>query len=199
MYSLPRSISVLTQQLSKLPGIGPKTASRLVFYLIKNPNTEIKELGEAFLNLKLDLLYCDHCHNIADSNPCSICADTSRDQDLLCIVEEPLDVLALEKIRSFNGRYHVLGGRLSPIEGINAEQLNLADLDARIKSDGVKEVIIATNHNIEGEATAMYIKKILQSLKVNITRIASGLPIGGDLEYADEVTLTRALEGRRSA
>lgn len=199
MYSLPRSISVLTQQLSKLPGIGPKTASRLVFYLIKNPNTEIKELGEAFLNLKLDLLYCDHCHNIADSNPCSICADTSRDQDLLCIVEEPLDVLALEKIRSFNGRYHVLGGRLSPIEGISAEQLNLADLDARIRSDGVKEVIIATNHNIEGEATAMYIKKILQSLKVNITRIASGLPIGGDLEYADEVTLTRALEGRRNA
>ncbi len=199
MYSLPRSISVLIQQLSKLPGIGPKTASRLVFYLIKNPNTEIKELGEAFLDLKQDLLYCDRCHNIADSNPCSICADTSRDQDLLCIVEEPLDVLALEKIRSFNGRYHVLGGCLSPIEGIIAEQLNLADLDARIKSDGVKEVIIATNHNIEGEATAMYIKKLLQSLKVNITRIASGLPIGGDLEYADEVTLTRALEGRRSA
>lgn len=199
MYSLPRSISVLIQQLSKLPGIGPKTASRLVFYLIKNPNTEIKELGEAFLDLKQGLLYCDHCHNIADSNPCSICADTSRDQDLLCIVEEPLDVLALEKIRSFNGRYHVLGGRLSPIEGIIAEQLNLADLDARIKSDGIKEVIIATNHNIEGEATAMYIKKLLQSLKVNITRIASGLPIGGDLEYADEVTLTRAMEGRRSA
>jgi len=198
MYSLPRSISILIQQLSKLPGIGPKTASRLVFYLIKNPNTEIKELGEAFLNLKQDLLYCDHCHNIADSNPCSICADTSRNQDLLCIVEEPLDVVALERTRSFNGRYHVLGGRLSPIEGISAEQLNLVDLTERIKSDRIKEVIIATNHNIEGEATAMYIKKMLQSLEVNVTRIASGLPMGGDLEYADEVTLTRALEGRRS-
>ena len=197
MYSLPKSISRLILELSKLPGVGPKTASRLVFYLIKSPNMDIKELGEAFLNLKNDLIYCHQCHNITDSNICSICADSNRDSDLLCIVEEPLDVIAIEKSRSFNGRYHVLGGRLSPLEGINAEQLNLNDLLEKIKTNEIKEVIIATNHNVEGETTAMYIKKILEPTKIIITRIATGLPMGGDLEYADEVTLAKALEGRR--
>lgn len=199
MYSLPKSISRLILELSKLPGVGPKTASRLVFYLIKNPNMDIKELGEAFLNLKNDLIYCHQCHNITDSDICSICSDSNRDNDLLCIVEESLDVIAIEKSRSFNGKYHVLGGRLSPLEGINAEQLNLNDLLEKIKTNEIKEVIIATNHNVEGETTAMYIKKMLESTKIIITRIATGLPMGGDLEYADEVTLAKALEGRREA
>lgn len=197
MHSLPKSISRLISELSKLPGVGPKTASRLVFYLIKNPNMDIKELGEAFLNLKNDLIYCHQCHNITDSDPCSICLDSSRDNSLLCIVEEPLDVIAIEKSRSFNGKYHILGGRLSPLEGINAEQLNLSDLIEKIKTNEIKEIIIATNHNVEGETTAMYIKKILEPAKVMITRIATGLPMGGDLEYADEITLAKALEGRR--
>lgn len=199
MYSLPQSVSKLINELSKLPGIGPKTASRLAFYLIKNPKVEVRELGEAFLNLKKDLVYCHQCHNISDRDPCIICADENRDSKILCVVEESLDVLVLERSRSFNGKYHVLGGRLSPLEGINAEQLNLNDLLLRVTNEGVEEVIIATNHNIEGEATAIYIKKILETVDIKVTRIASGLPIGGDLEYADEVTLNRALEGRRLA
>ncbi len=199
MYSLPKSISRLIAELSKLPGVGSKTASRLVFYLIKNPSMDIKELGEAFLNLKNDLIYCHQCHNITDSDPCSICLDANRDNSLLCIVEEPLDVIAIEKSRSFNGKYHILGGRLSPLEGVNAEQLNLGDLLEKTKVNEIKEIIIATNHNVEGETTAMYIKKILESTPVIITRIATGLPMGGDLEYADEVTLAKALEGRRAA
>lgn len=199
MYSLPKSISRLISELSKLPGVGPKTASRLVFYLIKNPSMDIKELGEAFLNLKNDLIYCHQCHNITDSDTCSICEDHNRDNSLLCIVEEPLDVIAIEKSRSFNGKYHILGGRLSPLEGINAEQLNLNDLSEKIKVNDIKEVIIATNHNVEGETTAMYIKKILEPTNIIVTRIATGLPMGGDLEYADEITLAKALEGRRGA
>lgn len=199
MYALPKSVSKLINELSKLPGIGPKTASRLVFYLIKNPNLDVKELGEAFLNLKKDLVYCNICSNIADSDPCHICMDESRNSKVLCIVEEPLDVVAFEKLRSFTGRYHVLGGRLSPLDGVGAEQLNLHNLLSRIKTDTIEEVIIATNHNVEGEATAMYLKRLIMPMGVNITRIASGLPMGGDLEYADEITLARALEGRRTA
>jgi recombination protein RecR len=199
MYSLPKSVSRLINELSKLPGIGPKTASRLAFYLIKNPNLDVRELGEAFLNLKKDLAYCSSCGNITDSNPCHICIDESRSSQTLCIVEEPLDVVAFEKLRSFNGKYHVLGGRLSPLDGMGADQLNLHNLVSRIKTDTIKEVIIATNHNIEGEATAMYIKRLISPTEAVVTRIASGLPMGGDLEYADEITLARALEGRRSA
>jgi len=199
MYALPKSVSKLINELGKLPGIGPKTASRLAFYLIKNPNLDVRELGDAFLNLKKDLAYCSTCGNITDHNPCHICADESRSSNILCIVEEPLDVVAFEKLRSFNGKYHVLGGRLSPLDGIGAEQLNLQNLLSRIKTDTIEEVIIATNHNIEGEATAMYLKRLLVPTEVRMTRIASGLPMGGDLEYADEITLARALEGRRVA
>ena len=199
MYALPQSVSKLITELSRLPGIGPKTASRLAFYLIKNPKLEVRELGEAFLNLKKDLLYCQQCHNVSDRDPCVICADTSRDSKTLCMVEEPLDVLVLERSRSFNGKYHVLGGCLSPLDGVTADQLNLTTLVPRINNENIQEVIIATNHNIEGEATAMYIKKMLETTDVEVTRIASGLPMGGDLEYADEVTLMRALEGRRAA
>ncbi|MFH0912482.1 MAG: recombination mediator RecR [Patescibacteria group bacterium] len=197
MYSLPKSVSKLIEELSKLPGIGPKTASRLAFYLVKNPSIDVKSLGEALLNLKLDLVYCSQCHNIADHDPCAICTDNARDSQLLCVVEEPLDVLAIEKAGGFQGHYHVLGGRLSPLEGVTATDLNLSSLVQRIKTGGVTEVIIATNHNIEGETTAMYVTKLLETVGVKISRIASGLPMGSDLEYADEVTLLRAFEGRR--
>lgn len=199
MYSLPKSVSKLINELSKLPGIGPKSASRLAVYLIKNPSLDFRDLGEALLNLKQDLVYCSECGNIADHNPCRICSDSARSNKILCIVEELLDVVAIEKLHSFDGKYHVLGGHLSPLDGITAEQLNLNNLVVRVKSKHVEEVIIATNHNIEGEATAMYLKRLLSPTGVKVTRIASGLPIGGDLEYADEVTLARALEGRRVA
>ena len=199
MYTLPKSVSRLITELSRLPGIGPKTASRLAFYLIRNPHSDVKALGESLLELKSNLVYCGTCHNVSDSDPCSICSDPERDGSVLCVVEEPLDVVAIEKSRGFNGKYHVLGGRLSPLDGISAESLQLADLPIRINTGGFTEVIIATNHNVEGEATAMYIQKLVSSTGVSLTRIASGLPQGGDLEYADEVTLARALEGRRSA
>ncbi|MFH1088638.1 MAG: recombination mediator RecR [Patescibacteria group bacterium] len=197
MYLLPKSVSKLIDELSQLPGIGPKTAARLTFFLIKSPQMDIKGLGEAFLNLKANLIYCSQCHNIADSDPCAICEDTSRDAKTLCVAEEPIDVLVIEKSGSFKGKYHVLGGRLSPLEGITAEQLELASLVQRVQSDGIVELIIATNHNIEGETTALYIERMLANSHVKITRIASGLPMGSDLEYADEVTLVRAFEGRR--
>lgn len=197
MYSLPRSVAKLIEELNKLPGIGPKTASRLAFYLVKNPSLDIKALGEALLNLKQNLIYCSQCHNVADSDPCVICADSVRDNKLLCVVEEPLDVLAIEKSASYKGKYHVLGGRLSPLEGITATDLNLVALAQRVAKEQIAEVIIATNHDVEGEATAMYVTKLLKPTRVKISRIASGLPMGSDLEYADEVTLIRALEGRR--
>ena len=197
MYSLPKSVSKLIEELSKLPGIGPKTASRLTFYLIKNPSLDVKLLGEAFLDLKENLIYCSECHNVADSNPCAICTDKTRDTQILCVVEEPIDVLVIEKSGGYRGKYHVLGGRLSPLEGITATDLNLVSLAQRIKDTKISEVILATNHNVEGETTAMYITRLLEPLRVKISRIASGLPMGSDLEYADEVTLVRAFEGRR--
>ena len=197
MYALPKSVAKLIEELGKLPGIGPKTASRLAFYLVKNPSMDSRSLGEALLNLKIDLVYCAHCHNVADSDPCIICADAHRNIGVLCIVEETIDVLVIEKSRSFQGKYHVLGGRLSPLEGMTATDLNLASLTQRIKTEKVVEVILATNHNIEGETTAMYITKLLEPIGIKISRIASGLPMGSDLEYADEITLIRAFEGRR--
>ena len=198
MYSLPKSVSKLIEELSKLPGIGPKTASRLAFYMVKNQSLDVKSLGEALLDLKANLVYCQECHNVADSDPCVICADSTRESGVLCVVEEPIDVLVIEKSRSFSGKYHVLGGRLSPLEGITAADLNFASLGQRIKDQKIMEVILATNHNVEGETTAMYATKLLEPLGVTITRIASGLPMGSDLEYADEVTLVRAFEGRRA-
>jgi len=197
MYSLPKSVAKLIEELGKLPGIGPKTASRLTFYLVKNQSLDSKAIGEALLNLKADLIYCTSCHNVADSDPCAICADPTRTPGVLCIVEEPIDVLAIEKSGSFHGKYHVLGGRLSPLEGMTANGLNLATLTPRIKAENITEVILATNHNVEGETTAMYVTKLLEPTGVKISRIASGLPMGSDLEYADEVTLVRAFEGRR--
>ncbi|MDD5606178.1 MAG: recombination mediator RecR [Patescibacteria group bacterium] len=196
MHKLPKSIDKLIVQLSQLPGVGPKTASRLVFYLIRNSNIDTKSLGEAFTNLKNDLQYCETCHNITDQAVCDICSDKSRDGSLICVVEEPLDVIALEKA-GYTGRYHVLGGQISPLNGIGPKDLHFEDLLMRLQgSSEVKELIIATNPNVEGEATAAYLMRLLDGLDIKISRIARGLPMGGDLEYADELTLSRALEGR---
>lgn len=198
MQTLPKSIERLINNFSQLPGIGPKTASRLAFYLIRNGRVDLSELGEAVMRLKDDLVYCDVCHNIADTNPCAICTDKTRTTDLLCVVEEPLDVVALERA-GFTGLYHVLGGSISPLEGIGPHDLQLASLLERLKDNPqIKEVVIATNPDVEGEATATYLVKLLEPLQIVLTRIARGLPMGGDLEYADELTLSRALEGRNS-
>ncbi len=196
MQTLPKSIERLITALSQLPGIGPKTASRLAFYLVRNSTVDAKGLGEAFLNLKEDIVYCSVCHNIADQDPCKICEDTTRDQSVLAVVEEPLDVIALERA-GFSGLYHVLGGRISPLDGVGPAQLEIDSLVGRLgQHPEITEVVIATNPNVEGEATATYLIKILSESGKKISRIARGLPMGADLEYADDLTLTRALEGR---
>ena len=204
MSILPRSIRNLIEHLSKLPGIGPKSASRLAFFLLKTRDTDRELLGEAVKNLKANLQYCQQCHNLAESVLCAICADKSRDQRLVCVVEEPLDVMALEQGGRYQGTYHVLGGVISPIDGIGPEDLKIQELTERIKGLGevrdnaVVEIIIATNPSLEGEGTAMFLAKELKALPdVKLTRIAHGLPIGGDIEYADELTISKALEGRR--
>ena len=196
MQTLPKSIERLINELSQLPGIGPKTASRLAFYLVRNVNVDHKSLGEAFLNLKDEIVFCSQCHNIADQDPCKICEDKLRDQSVLVVVEEPLDVIALERT-GFTGLYHVLGGHISPLDGIGPNELQIASLAERLRNQSqIQEVIIATNPNVEGEATATYLIRVLSDMSLKISRIARGLPMGGDLEYADELTLTRALEGR---
>lgn len=207
---LPRSVQKLIDEFSKLPGVGPKTASRLAFYLLTKPNSDIENLGEAVSNLKKNLVYCQECFNIAEKSPCDICVDPKRDKTKLMVVEEPLDVVALSKT-NYNGLYHVLGGVISPIDGIGPEQLRVRELLAKLKKEalpagGIKEVILATDPSLEGEATSMYIAKQIEKIsaqggsaqggKIKVTRIARGLPVGGDLEYADEITLSRALEGR---
>lgn len=194
--TLPKSIERLITNLSQLPGIGPKTASRLVFYLIRHNQIDLSGLGEAFTRLKEDLVYCEVCHNIADSSPCTICTDKSRNGSMVCVVEEPLDVVALERA-GFTGLYHVLGGSISPLEGVGPNDLQINSLVERLNGNPqIKEIIIATNPDVEGEATATYLIKLLEGLPVSVSRIARGLPMGGDLEYADELTLSRALEGR---
>lgn len=197
MLKLPPSLSRLINELSKLPGIGPKSAQRLAFYLLKKDNVEIMTLSESVKDIRKDINFCDECHNMAEQNPCSVCADNSRNHQLICVVEEPLDALALDRTGSFKGVFHVLGGVLSPIDGVGAEQLQIASLIDRVAKLNVQEIIVATNPTLEGETTAMHIAKLLKDSPVKITRIARGLPMGGDLEYADEVTLSRALEGRR--
>ncbi len=197
MLKLPPSLSRLINELSKLPGIGPKSAQRLAFYLLKKDNVEIMTLSESVKDIRKDINFCDECHNMAEQNPCSVCADNTRNHQLICVVEEPLDALALDRTGSFKGVFHVLGGVLSPIEGVGVEQLQIASLIDRVAKLNVQEIIVATNPTLEGETTAMHIAKLLKDSPVKITRIARGLPMGGDLEYADEVTLSRALEGRR--
>lgn len=196
---LPKSIRKLIEELSRLPGIGPKTASRLTFYLLKSKDADREILGEAVKNLKSEITFCAQCHNLAEHVLCVICADKNRKQNLICVVEEPLDVVALEQGRGFEGVYHVLGGVVSPIDGVSPDDLKIRELLERIMNLGQDaEIIIATNPSLEGEGTAMYLaKKLRQIPNVKITRIAHGLPIGGDLEYADELTIAKALEGRR--
>jgi recombination protein RecR len=193
----PEPFARLIEALQRLPGIGPKTAQRLTFFLLKRPADEVRELSEAILAVKERIGHCKHCFNVTDEDPCRICADPARDTRVLCVVEEPNDLLAMERTGEFRGRYHVLMGALSPLDGIGPEDLKIRELLARLEIGDVAEVILATNPNVEGEATAIFLARLLRPLGVRITRIARGLPVGGDLEYADQVTLSKALEGRR--
>ncbi len=198
MDTTPRSVTRLIEEFHRLPGIGPKTAQRLTFYLLRAPKDQAESLAAALTELKERIVTCAICTNIAEENPCAICRDESRDRSIVCVVEEPLDVLAIERTREYHGLYHVLHGAISPVEGIGPEELKIQELLVRIQRDsGIKEVVLATNPNLEGEATAMYVERLIKPLGIRLTRLARGLPVGGDLEYADEVTLTRALEGRR--
>jgi len=193
----PEPVARLIEALQRLPGIGPKTAQRLTFFLLKRPAEEVRELADALLSVKSHIVHCRRCFNVTDSDPCRICADPARDGRLLCVVEEPNDLLALERTGEFRGRYHVLLGALSPLDGIGPEELKMRELLQRLEQEPAEEVILATNPNVEGEATAIYLAKLLRPFGMRLTRIARGLPVGGDLEYADQVTLSKALEGRK--
>jgi recombination protein RecR len=197
MSATPKSVTRLVEELSRLPGIGPKTASRLTYFLLRSPAEQVMSLSEAIRQVKERTVRCSTCFNIAETDPCPICSDLGRDSTLICVVEEPLDVLALERTRQYRGLYHVLQGAISPVDGIGPEELRIRELLSRVRNGNVREVLLATNPNLEGEATAMYIAQQIAPLGIRVTRLARGLPIGGDLEYADEVTLAQALEGRR--
>lgn len=191
------SVQTLIDELGRLPGIGPKSAQRIAYYLLKAAPEDANRLAASITDAKAKVTFCRRCFNLAEGELCAFCRDDRRDPSVLAVVEEPRDIAALERTHEFSGRYHVLQGAISPIEGIGPEQLRVKELIRRVGEEGVTEVILATNPNIEGEATAMYLAKLLKPAGVRVTRIASGLPVGGDLEYADEVTLGRALEGRR--
>jgi recombination protein RecR len=193
----PEPISKLIDGFMKLPGIGPKTAARLAFFVLKMKEDDVLDMAKALVNAKRNLHYCSVCYNITDTDPCHICRDSRRDPSVICVVQEPKDVIAMEKTKEFNGTYHVLHGAISPVEGIGPDELKIAELIKRLQNDEVEEIILATNPTIEGEATAMYISRLVKPSGIRVTRIAHGLPVGGDLEYADEVTLAKALEGRR--
>jgi recombination protein RecR len=197
MIAVAAPIANVIEAFSRLPGIGPKTASRLAFYLLRAPEEEVLALSDAIRELKERTIFCGRCFNIAESNPCAICASEERDSSILCVVEEPSDVLAIERTREYRGLYHVLHGAISPMDGVGPEQLKVAELLARLQVEPVREVLLATNPNLEGEATAMYLARFLNPMGMRVTRLAHGLPVGGDLEYADEVTLGRSLAGRR--
>ena len=197
MNSTAEPVVRLIEELSKLPGIGPKTAQRLTFYLLRSPGDQARDLARAILEVKEKIGFCSRCFNMTDVDPCRICADPARDLSQICVVEEPLDILALERTRSYKGLYHVLHGAISPMDGIGPEDLKVRELLARLQGGTVMELILATNPNLEGEATGMYLSRLVSPLGITVTRLARGLPVGGDLEYADEVTLTRALEGRQ--
>jgi recombination protein RecR len=196
MAALARPIIDLVTELEKLPAVGPKSAQRLAYHVLRAPRTEAAKLAQAILDVKDKTVACQVCFNVAESSPCNICSDPRRDQSKIFVVEEPLDVMALEKTNAINGVYHVLGSALSPLNNIGPNEIRAAELENRVKAGSILEVIIATNPTMEGEATALYLSKLLKPYGVKITRIARGLPVGGDLEYADQVTLTRALEGR---
>ncbi len=197
MSALPPSVTRLIEVLSELPGIGPKTASRLTFFLLRGETDLPLRLAEALRDLKERTRFCSVCYNITEEDPCPICSDPNRDRSLICVVEEPLDVVAIERTEQYRGLYHVLHGALAPMEGIFAENLRIAELLQRVQAGGVEEVILATNPTSEGDYTAAYLLSKLRPLGVRITRLGRGLPVGGDLEYADQITLANALEGRR--
>jgi recombination protein RecR len=192
-----RSVTQLIEELMRLPGVGEKTAQRLAFHMLKVPKQEAEALALSILAVKEKIHRCSQCHGITEEEPCSICTDPKRDRTLLSVVEEAADIFAFEKLREYRGLYHVLGGALSPLEGVGPEDLTIPQLVTRLRSGEIQEVIVATNPNLEGEATAMYLSKVLRPLAVKVTRLAHGLPIGSALEYADEVTLLKSLEGRR--
>jgi recombination protein RecR len=185
------------EALGKLPGVGPKTAQRLAFYLLDAPEAEVKALAEAILQAKQSLKHCSRCFTLTDVDPCRLCQDSRRDPSIICVVAEPRDLMALERTREYNGVFHVLGGLISPLDGIGPEDLRIRELLLRVQEGKTREIIIATNPSATGEATALYLAKLIKPLDIKVTRLATGLPIGSDLEYADELTLSKALEGRR--
>lgn len=196
--NIPKSVQNLIAEFEKLPGIGPKGAQRMTYHLLHAPKEEAQALSQAVGELKENTVICQTCFNIAETDPCNICSDPGRDRTKIMVVEEPLDVVALEKTRSYRGLYHVLHGAIAPLSNIGPDELHMKELLPRLSNGEVQEIILATNPTMEGEATAMYLKKLLTTLQIAVTRIARGLPVGGDLEYADEVTLTRSIEGRRT-
>jgi recombination protein RecR len=191
-----KPITRVVDEFSRLPGIGPKTAQRLTYFLLRAPAEQAEALAEAVLELKRNVVLCERCFNITDRTPCEICSNEEREASRICVVEEPLDVVAIERTGQYKGTYHVLHGAISPIEGVGPDELKIRELLGRLQSAQVEEVILATNPNLEGDATAMYLTRLLQPLGMTVTRLARGLPVGGDLEYADEITLSNALAGR---
>ena len=192
-----KSVDRLIEEFSKLPGVGRKTAQRLAFHVINMNMNDVEALSKAIVEAKKEIKYCSICYNITDKDPCSMCSNKNRDSGIICVVEDPRDVAAMEKTKEFHGQYHVLNGVISPMDGIGPDMIRVKELIQRLGNQEVREVIMATNPTIEGEATAMYIARLLKPMGIKVTRIAHGLPVGGDLEYADEVTITKALEGRR--
>lgn len=204
MKILPKSIEKLIESFSKLPGIGPKSANRLTFYLLHVPQMQLDQFADAVKNLKTNTVFCSQCLNVGEADPCVICSDIGRDETIICVVEQPIDIISLDRTGKFKGLYHVLHGAINPLNNIGPDEIHITELISRIKSGKIKEIILATNPNMEGEATAMYIKREISNLKsqmsnleISITRLAHGLPVGGDIEYADEMTLSTAVEGRR--
>lgn len=197
MQTTVEPVARLIEELARLPGIGPKTAQRLTFHLLRVPAEHARALAEAIVHMKEAVIFCSVCLNITDRDPCTICRSETRDRSTICVVEEPLDVLAIERTREYKGLYHVLHGAIDPVGGVGPDDLKIRELLRRLEDGAVTEVILATNPNVEGEATSMYVARLVQPLGARVSRLARGLPIGGDLEYADEVTLARALEGRR--
>ena len=197
MKELAPPIARLVEELQRLPGIGRKTAQRLAFHLLRQPTAEAERLAQAILDAKQNLRTCSVCHNITEQDPCGFCASSTRNHKQICVVESAQDILNVERTRSYQGFYHVLGGVLSPLQGMGPDQLNIKSLLERLKGDSVEEIIVATNPNAEGEATALYLSKLIKPLGIRITRLGMGLPAGSELEYADQITMTRALEGRR--
>ena len=195
--SQPEPLTRLVEQLQRLPGIGRKSAQRLAFHVLKSPREDAERLAEALRDVKDKVAYCSVCNNVTDVDPCPICTDGSRDGRVICVVEEPTNVLAIERGRDYNGRYHVLMGALSPLQGVGPDALRIKGLLTRLSAGGTDEVILATNPNVEGEATAIYLARLLKPLGVKVTRIAMGVPVGSDLEYADDITMHKAIEGRR--